>query len=78
MGFRNVRVFEVKEIMRLWVRGKRGRTLARAAGVDRKTAGRYVGAAQALGLTPNDGAFDTRTILRRACKPLSTGVFGAL
>ena len=54
MGFRVVRVFEVKEILRLWARGKRGRTLARAAGVDRKTARRYVTAAQALGLAPND------------------------
>lgn len=56
MGFRIVRVFEVKEILRLWARGKRGRTLARAAGVDRKTASRYVKAAGGLGLQPGDEA----------------------
>ena len=51
MGFREVSVVEVKEVLRGWLEGSGLRTVAERAGVDRKTARRYVAAAQAAGLT---------------------------
>ncbi len=50
MGFREVNVVEVKEVLRAWLDGAGLRTVAERAGVDRKTARRYVQAAQAAGL----------------------------
>ena len=50
MGFREVSVVEVKEVLRGWLEGSGLRTVAERAGVDRKTARRYVAAAQAAGL----------------------------
>jgi len=55
MAFREVRVFEVREVLRLWLRGESGRSSARLAGVDRKTVDRYVGAAVELGLVRDGG-----------------------
>ena len=51
MAFREVRVFEVREVLRLWLRGEGLRSLERLVGLDRKTVRRYVGAAVELGLT---------------------------
>jgi transposase len=48
--FREVRVVEVREMLRCWLAGDGLRTAAERAGVDRKTARRYVEAAQAAGL----------------------------
>ena len=50
MGFREVNVNEVKEVLRGWLDGVGLRVVAERAGVDRKTARRYVLAAQAAGL----------------------------
>ena len=50
MGFREVSVVEVREVLRGWLEGAGLRTVAARAGVDRKTARRYVAAAQAAGL----------------------------
>lgn len=50
MAFREVRVFEVREVLRLWLRGEGVRSTERLAGVDRKTVRRYVAAAEELGL----------------------------
>lgn len=51
MGFREVSVVEVREVLRAWLEGGAGlRKVAERAGVDRKTARRYVEAAQAAGL----------------------------
>lgn len=50
MGFREVSVVEVKEVLRGWLDGVGLRTVAERAGVDRKTARRYVQAAEAAGL----------------------------
>jgi transposase len=48
--FREVSVVEVREVLRAWLAGHGLRTVATQAGVDRKTARRYVEAAVAAGL----------------------------
>lgn len=55
MGFREVSVIEVREVLRGWLEGQGLRESARRAGVDRKTARRYVEAAQAEGLARDAG-----------------------
>jgi transposase len=50
MAFREVAVYEVREVLRLWLRDEGIRTTQRLAGVDRKTVRRYLAAAQELGL----------------------------
>jgi transposase len=55
MAFREVRVFEVREVLRLWLRGEGLRSTERLAGVDRKTVRRYVAAAVELGLVRDGG-----------------------
>lgn len=55
VAFREVRVFEVREVLRLWLRGEGLRSLERLVGLDRKTVRRYVDAAVELGLTRDGG-----------------------
>jgi transposase len=55
VGFREVSVVEVREVLRAWLQGQGLRTVAERAGVDRKTARRYVTAAQAAGLSRDAG-----------------------
>lgn len=55
MAFREVRVYEIREVLRLWLRGDGLRRVASLAGVDRKTVRRYVDAAVALGVTRDGG-----------------------
>lgn len=55
MGFREVSVVEVREVLRGWLEGSGLRTVAERAGVDRKTARRYVAAAQEAGLQRDAG-----------------------
>jgi transposase len=55
MAFREVPVFEVREVLRLWLRGEGVRATQRLAGVDRKTVRRYVAAAVELGLDRDGG-----------------------
>ena len=55
MGFREVSVVEVREVLRGWLEGAGLRTVAERAGVDRKTARRYVAAAQEAGLQRDAG-----------------------
>jgi hypothetical protein len=50
MAFREVDVIEVREVLRAWLLGKGQRRVARQAGVDRKTAVRYVDAVVEAGL----------------------------
>jgi hypothetical protein len=49
MAFREVRVFEVREMLRLWLGGHGLRSIGRLVGMDRKTVRRYVEAAEELG-----------------------------
>jgi transposase len=55
MAFREVRVFEVREVLRLWLGGEGFRAVERLSQVDRKTVRRYVEAAVALGLDRGGG-----------------------
>ena len=55
MAFREVRVFEVREVLRLRLAGKGLRSIERLVGLDRKTVRRYVDAAQRLGLVRDGG-----------------------
>ena len=54
MGFREVSVVEVREVLRAWWEGHGLRKVAERAGVDR-TGRRYVAAAEAAGLTRDAG-----------------------
>ena len=51
--FREVPVHEIKEVLRLWIRGESQRSAGRLAGVNRKTVGRYVAAAWEVGVRPD-------------------------
>jgi transposase len=55
VGFREVNVVEVREVLRAWLEGHGLRKVAERAGVDRKTARRYVAAAEAAGLARDAG-----------------------
>jgi transposase len=55
VAFREVRVNEIREVLCCWLAGDGLRTAAERAGVDRKTARRYVEAAQVAGLLRGGG-----------------------
>ena len=55
MAYREVSVIEVREVLRGWLAGAGLRTVAAQAGVDRKTARRYVQAAEAAGVARDGG-----------------------
>jgi hypothetical protein len=56
VAFREVRVHEVREVLRHWVVSELGqRPIAERAGVDRKTARRYIDAAVAAGVVRDGG-----------------------
>ena len=55
MAFREVRAYEVKEVLRLWLRGKGTRPIAALVGLDRKTVQRYIAAASRAGLERGAG-----------------------
>src|SRR5258708_23243323 len=52
VAFREVGVHEIREVLRLWLRGEGFRAAGRIAQVDRKTVRRYVAAGLACGLDP--------------------------
>jgi hypothetical protein len=56
MAFREVAVTEIREVLRAWLSGVGLRQVAAEAGVDRKTARRYVQAAVEAGLARDGGA----------------------
>jgi hypothetical protein len=58
--FREVAMIEIREVLRCWLGGQGLRTAGQRAGVDRKTARRYVEAAVAAGLV-RDGGEDQLT-----------------
>ncbi len=54
MAYKELGVFEVKEVLRLWARGRGLRVISQATSVDRKTVRRYVEEAQKQGLVRGD------------------------
>jgi transposase len=81
MGFREVSVVEIREVLRAWLQGDGLRTVAARAGVDRKTARRYVEAAQVAGLVRSApvGAIDDELIgaVVSAVRPVRPNGHGA-
>lgn len=55
MAFREVSMTEIREVLRLWLRGVGLRSIAQLVTPDRKTIRRYVEAAQAAGLSRDGG-----------------------
>jgi len=81
VGFREVGVVEVREVLRGWLEGAGLRTVAERAGVDRKTARRYVAAAELEGLTRDaevealtDGLIGAVVAAVRPARPNGHGV----
>ena len=56
MSYREVCVEQVREVLRAWLDGVGLRTVATRAGADRKTARRYVDAAEQVGVVRDGGA----------------------
>lgn len=50
MSYRELTMIDVKEVLRHWMAGHSNRQIAKASGADRKTVGRYVAMAKALGV----------------------------
>jgi hypothetical protein len=68
LTFREVTVVQVREVLRIWLRGQGERPAARAAGVDRKTARRYIAAATEAGLERNgDESQLTEALVGQVC-----------
>lgn len=55
MGYREVSVYEIREVLRLWLAGSGFREITRLSSVDRKTVRRYVEAGVACGLDQTGG-----------------------
>jgi transposase len=55
MGYREVRMYEVREVLRLFLAGESLHEISRMTDMDRKTVRRYVGAANSAGLDQNGG-----------------------
>jgi transposase len=55
MAFREVRVFEVREVLRLWLAGESFRRIEWLTALDRKTVRRYVAAAEGAGVARGRG-----------------------
>ena len=53
--FREVRVYEIRGVLRLWVRGEGLRAIERLVGLDRKSVRRYVAGAVEAGLVRDGG-----------------------
>lgn len=61
MAFRELMMVDVKELLRRWQAGQSARTIGKAACLDRKTAQRYMDAAEACGM-PRDQALSEEQI----------------
>jgi Mu transposase-like protein/integrase-like protein len=67
--FREVRVYEIREILRLWLRGEGLRSIERMVDVDRKTVRRYVTAAGEAGVVRHGGEGQlSDTVLAQVCE----------
>lgn len=64
MAYREVRMIEVKEVLRLWLAGVSKNRIAQTQGLDRKTVRRYIRLAGAYGLKPGLQGADALTDAR--------------
>jgi len=80
LAFREVGVIEIREVLRAWLAGAGLRRVAEQAGVDRKTARRYVEAAVAAGLDREGGGGqvtdDLVGLVAQAVRPARPGGHG--
>lgn len=75
--FREVPMVEVREVLRLWLRGHGRRAIARLAQVDRKTVRRYLEAAERSGLVRSGGELQlTDQLLGALAEELRAGRHG--
>jgi transposase len=63
MGYREVGLMQVADILRRWQAGDSARTIARGTGLARDTVRKYLHAAQRLGLTPQGPAATNEQLL---------------
>ena len=78
MAFREVRVYEMKEVLRLWLRGEGQRSVERLVGVDRMTVRRYVAAAVGAGLDRNaDEGQSDDAFMAKVCERARPRFFGS-
>ncbi len=69
MAFREVSVVQVREALRRWLYGDGERAIARRAGIDRKTARRYIAAAIEFGVSRSgDESQLTDEVVGRVCE----------
>ena len=69
MSFREVGVHEIREVLRLWVRGEGLRSIERLSLVDRKTVRRYVAVAKVCGVVQNaDESQLAEELIGRLCE----------
>ena len=80
MGYREVSVVEIREVLRRWLRGEGLRAIDRNTGVDRKTVRRYVEAAKAVGVVAggdesqlSDGVIGLVCVMVRPERPRGHG-----
>jgi len=55
VAYREVGMLEIKEVLRLWLKGTAKKRIARQLGLDPKTVRRYIRVAEQCGLTPSQG-----------------------
>ncbi len=55
MAFLEVAMVQVREVIRRWQAGESKTTIGQASGVSRRTVGRYIAAAEALGISQDSG-----------------------
>lgn len=55
MAYREVTLLEVKEVLRLWLRGRAKKAIVRSAGVTRNTVRAYIAVAVGCGVSPEQG-----------------------
>jgi transposase len=81
MAFREVPVFEIREVLRVWLAGGGLRAITRLVRVDRKTVRRYVAAAEAAGVVRDGGEAQlTDELIGAVCeavRPARPGGHGA-
>ena len=70
MAFREVAVTAIREVLRAWRAGAGLREVAAQAGVDRKTAPRYVAAAVEAGLARDGGVAQLASIIDAGTDPV--------